>query len=243
MSLKPYLRKTLYLLSVALLIALLVVLTLRQNNQYCREITIAVDAHPERMLVTPELVKSWLTEWYPNGLSGMAYKHINLLEIEEKLKQKGAIKNAEVSFNLRGILHIAIEQRNPVVRIYKNSENSYYVDRKGVRIPAAGFQPARVPVALNINQPAMIKKVYTLAGYVQENTFMSALTEQIFVDTKGDLIIVPKIDNQQIVIGDTTYLGDKFTKLINFYKEGLSNIGWKKYTTINVKFKDQVVCN
>lgn len=243
MNLKPYLRKTLYLLSVTLLVVLLVILTMRQNKQYCKEITISIEAHPERMLVTPSLVRSWLTEWYPNGLSGKAYEDINLQEIEQRLNEKEAIEQAEVSFSLRGILDIAIKQREPLVRVYPNSSASYYVDRKGVKIPADGFQPARVPVALNMHNPVMIKKVYTLAGHVQENPLMAALTEQIFVNNNGDLIIVPKVENQQIVIGDTLDLHEKFTRLINFYKDGLTNVGWTKYKTINVKFKDQVVCN
>ena len=88
----------------------------------------------------------------------------------------------------------------------------------------------------------MIKKVYTLSTYVQENEFMEALTEQIFVDDNSDLVIIPKIKNQRIVIGDTTLIPEKFEKLILFYQEGLNHIGWEKYHTINLKYKNQIVC-
>jgi cell division protein FtsQ len=34
----------------------------------------------------------------------------------------------------------------------------------------------------------------------------------------------------------------KFEKLMLFYKEGLSRVGWDKYSTINLKYKNQIVC-
>ena len=45
-----------------------------------------------------------------------------------------------------------------------------------------------------------------------------------------------------IVIGEVYNLESKFNKLMLFYEEGLSKTGWNEYKTINLKYKDQVVC-
>ena len=153
-----------------------------------------------------------------------------------------SVKKAEVSFDLRGELLIEIEQRIPVMRVVPAYGASYYVSKDFAQIPANTTEAARVPIVNGNLTKTMIKKVYTLSTYVQENEFMEALTEQIFVDDNSDLVIIPKIKNQRIVIGDTTLIAEKFEKLILFYQEGLNHIGWEKYHTINLKYKNQIVC-
>jgi cell division protein FtsQ len=118
---------------------------------------------------------------------------------------------------------------------------SYYLAENLVKIPSKDVDIARVPVVNDFCSPEMIKKVYTLSTYVHENAFIDAITEQIFVK-KGDLIIIPKINNQKVVIGDTTNIPEKFEKLIDFYVDGLNHIGWDKYQIINLKYKNQIVC-
>jgi cell division protein FtsQ len=45
------------------------------------------------------------------------------------------------------------------------------------------------------------------------------------------------------VFGDAKDFEEKFEKLKTFYTEGLNKTdGWNKYSTINIKYKNQVVC-
>ncbi|MEY2923673.1 MAG: hypothetical protein RLZZ337_213 [Bacteroidota bacterium] len=242
-SLKPYLRKSILAGSILLLLILLFVFNRKHNSQICEVLTIEIEAPIERQLISESIVKRNLNKWYTNGLLGDQYRNIDLEEIENKLESLPAVHNAEVSFDLKGELKIYIQPRIPVVRIMKVGEASYYLDKDFVKIPASVTDAARVPIANGNFSKAMIKKVYTLSSYVQENPFMDALTEQIFVTNNGELVIIPKVKNQRIIVGDTTNLEDKFTKLVHFYNSGLNNIGWDKYKNINIKFKDQVVCN
>ncbi|MEO8088452.1 MAG: cell division protein FtsQ, partial [Bacteroidota bacterium] len=66
---------------------------------------------------------------------------------------------------------------------------------------------------------------------------------QIFVDAAGDMELIPRVGNQTILFGDEKQMEEKFNKLYTFYKKGLSKTGWNQYKTINVTFKDQVVCS
>jgi len=238
----PYIRKLLYLVSVILLIALFVVLKQNQNKQICEKITIEIDAPIEKQLVTKRLINNQLNRWYVGGLLGISQANLSLPTIEKLIQQMPSVKKAEVSFDLRGELLIEIEQRIPVMRVVPAYGASYYVSKDFAQIPANTTEAARVPIVNGNLTKTMIKKVYTLSTYVQENEFMEALTEQIFVDDNNDLVIIPKIKNQRIVIGDTTLIPEKFEKLILFYQEGLNHIGWEKYHTINLKYKNQIVC-
>jgi cell division protein FtsQ len=242
-KMNPYVRKSLYVVALFLIIALFAVLKGKQETQHCSEILISISAPLEKQLITERIIQDKLDQWYSNGLSGVAQKDINLREVELKIEEMPAVKKAEVSFDLRGILSIDIEQRIPVIRIVPKGKESYYLDNSFVKIPDNDVEVARVPIANGVLSAAMIKKVYTLSTYVQENAFIEALSEQIFVNNKGDLVIVPKIKNQKIVVGDTNNIEEKFKKLIDFYNEGLNKTGWDTYQTINLKYKDQVVCN
>jgi cell division protein FtsQ len=242
-KLKPYLRKSLLVGSIVLLLILLFVLKAKHQRQICEVLTITINAPLERQLISETIIKRNLNKWYSNGLLGDEYGDINLADLEEKLESLPSVKNAEVSFDLKGELLLNIDSRIPVVRIMKVGEASYYLDDEFEKIPAKGSEAARVPIANGNFNAAMIKKVYTLSTHVQESPFMNALTEQIFVTNNGDLAIIPKIRNQRIIIGDTTDLEEKFIKLVDFYNNGLTNIGWDKYRNINIKYKNQVVCN
>jgi cell division protein FtsQ len=213
-----------------------------QQSQICTFVKIKIEAPEQKELITQEIIKNKLDKWYIGGLSGVPQNSISLLDIEKKLEAIPAIKNAEVSFDLKGELNIDILQHIPLVRIMSPKTASYYLAENLVKIPSKDVDIARVPVVNDFCSPEMIKKVYTLSTYVHENAFIDAITEQIFVK-KGDLIIIPKINNQKVVIGDTTNIPEKFEKLIDFYVDGLNHIGWDKYQIINLKYKNQIVCN
>lgn len=239
---KPYLRKSIYVLSLVVLGVLLVVLKNKQAGQVCEKVTIEIDAPAEKQLITQRLVNDKISEWYSGGLLGTTQANLSLPILEKQLERMPAVRNAEVSFDLRGELKLQIEQRIPVVRIMSSVDGQYYISKDFTKIPTLGTDVARVPIANGRLTNAMIKKVYTLSTYVQENAFMEALTEQIFVENNGDLVIIPKIKNQRIIIGNTEHVEEKFSKLIQFYSDGLNYIGWDKYTTINLKYKNQIVC-
>lgn len=239
---KPYLRKSIYVLSLVVLGVLLVVLKNKQAGQVCEKVTIEIDAPAEKQLITQRLVNDKISEWYSGGLLGTTQVNLSLPILEKQLERMPAVRNAEVSFDLRGELKLQIEQRIPVVRIMSSVDGQYYISKDFTKIPTLGTDVARVPIANGRLTNAMIKKVYTLSTYVQENAFMEALTEQIFVENNGDLVIIPKIKNQRIIIGNTEHVEEKFSKLIQFYSDGLNYIGWDKYTTINLKYKNQIVC-
>ncbi len=237
----PYLRKSLYVLSILILLVILYIFHKNQQNQICTFVEIKIEAPAQKELITQEIIKNKLDKWYIGGLSGVPQNSISLLDIEKKLEQIPAVKDAEVSFDLKGELTIDICQHIPLVRIMSPKTASYYLAENLLKIPSKDVDIARVPVVNDYCSPEMIKKVYTLSTYVYENAFIDAITEQIFVEN-GDLIIIPKINNQKIVIGDTNNIPEKFEKLTDFYIDGLNHVGWNKYQIIDLKYKNQIVC-
>jgi cell division protein FtsQ len=61
----------------------------------------------------------------------------------------------------------------------------------------------------------------------------------------GDFVLVPQVGSHTIIFGSARSdeeVKEKMDKLKVFYQEGLPFEGWNKYETINLKFRNQIVC-
>ena len=65
---------------------------------------------------------------------------------------------------------------------------------------------------------------------------------QIHAENNGDLILIPRVGYQQIVLGKPIDIADKFSKLKLLYEKGILEKGWNNYSHINLKFKNQIIC-
>ena len=54
--------------------------------------------------------------------------------------------------------------------------------------------------------------------------------------------LIPSVGNHSVLIGDVNDLGEKFSKLKIFYREGLNHTGWSQYSEINLKYRNEVYC-
>lgn len=190
--------------------------------------------------------------YYTNNIIGQSLYNLNYSDLEKVLKKEIFIKNSEVFSDLNGNLNVKIEQRNPLLRIFKYDGIQFYVDKDGIKLPISENYSARVLVANgNIFEQYEVgdslysmvgRQLYKIATHVDNDTFLKAQIEQIFVDKDNEFILVPKVGNHTILLGGIENLENKFKMLKVFYKNGLNKTGWSKYNAINLKFKNQIIC-
>jgi site-specific DNA-cytosine methylase len=58
----------------------------------------------------------------------------------------------------------------------------------------------------------------------------------------GDIALYMRVGDQTILFGGFDNIDYKFRKLEAFYKNVVPIHGWNKYSVINLKYADQVVC-
>ena len=85
-------------------------------------------------------------------------------------------------------------------------------------------------------------ELYKLAQYLENDDFWRDQVDQIWVDDRKDIRLIPRVGAHSIVLGNMDRYQEKFDNLTSFYLNGLNVIGWDKYDKINVKFKGQIVC-
>jgi cell division protein FtsQ len=103
-----------------------------------------------------------------------------------------------------------------------------------------GF-PTDVP-QLQTADSALTAGIVDFSTYVLNDPFWMAQVEQVNITGERKFEITPKLGDHIIDFGEGTDIEKKFTKLLAFYKEGLSRVGWNNYTRINVAFENEVVC-
>lgn len=197
-------------------------------------------------------------------IEGKPIGAINTSLLEKIILTNPFVESVEVYSAIGGKLHIDLVQRNPIVRIVNRNDEQFYIDETGTFMPVSErytppalvangyifntYSEMKVGYKFTLNDttatqiPRVIDQVYALAKFIEADTFWSANTEQIYVNERQELELVPRFGDHTVLVGDTSLLTDKFNRLMVFYRDGLNKTGWNNYNMINLKFKGQVVC-
>ncbi|REJ85019.1 MAG: hypothetical protein DWQ44_05575 [Bacteroidetes bacterium] len=235
----------------------------RQANMKCSELMISVNDSTGQSFVEARDIRQIILDKF-GEIEGQTLSNINISLLEKIIDNNPFVADAEVFSSVNGKLNIEVTQRKPVVRVFNIKQESFYIDDQGEFMPLSEKYTARVPVAngfipeqesdINLlikkefNSPdttgkkSAISRVYAIADFLNRNDFWNAQIEQIYINASGEIELIPRVGLHTIIIGNTEGLQEKFDRLYTFYNDGLNKTGWNKYSTINLKFKDQVVC-
>lgn len=248
---------------ISSIIVLVVGVVVGHGFRKCGQVEVLIDYDSAAVFITPDEVKAHLVSKFGNPV-GQRLNQINLQLIENMVQTNAFVSEAQASIDLSGKLSIEIKQKKPLVRVQTKNNQQYYLTEEGLMMPISEHGIERTPLASgeifdfylssrnlkNENSTvddtlvtrSVLFKVWYLAGKIKKDPFMSALTDQIYVNEKFEMEMVPRVGGQLIVIGNIDQLDNKFEKLKALYSESFNQIGWNKYAIINLKYKNQVVC-
>ena len=233
------------------------------NKMKCKSINVQIVDTTGNSFVEPNDIIEFLNQ-KNYKIVGNYIKGFPLNKIENDINNYPSVKSTEVFTTLDGILHIVIVQREPILRIINYDCTSYYIDCDGALFPLSEKYTARVLAANGkINEPYnlrytkdiakteakdelgrkfIVDDLFILAKFIRTDKFLDAFIEQIFINNNDEIELVPKVGTFTILLGDIQNLEEKFTNLKALILIGLPREGWNKYETINIKYKNQVVC-
>ena len=224
-----------------------------QKNIKVRQVKVSIDSGKDIFFVNSDDVFEIINHNYPSGLVGMRLDTLNLKDLEKDVSRNPFIQTAELYTTIRGDVTVKVEQREPIARVINNNRVSFYIDRNGVKMPASTKFTPRVPVfcgdikinsepGRNTADSILFNSMYSLALYIDGNSFWKAQVQQVNVTEKGEFEIIPMLGNQTILLGNANELDEKFRRAMIYYKEVLKNVDASKYSTVNVKYKNQIIC-
>jgi cell division protein FtsQ len=258
----------LWVVALAAMILALVMVDKHHGETVCTEVVIRINRQDADDFITAKEIREYMIAC-GDSVKGQKLADINLHRLEALIARNPYIAEAKVYAGMEGKVHIDVVQRRPIVRLENPGGDPFYISDDGRVIPHNPARPARVLLAngcfnydihskyvqkldlcVDENSPGRdsllttlaIYRIYKIAGFISNSTFLKAQMAQLYLDSRGDFMLVPVVGHHLIVLGDDTDLAEKFWKLEMFYRKGLSQVGWDIYDTINLKFENQVVC-
>jgi cell division protein FtsQ len=240
----------LWLISLSGLITLMSFIEVKKSALKCKDVKVLLPG--QFNFIERDEVDRILME---NGgaMLGKDMNDINIHKLENALKANPFIEFAKVYADMTGVIHVQIRQREPVLRVVNMANLHFYIDGNGNKIPLSDNYTAKVLVASGLIEEDFSGRVDTLktkmardlfrtALYIKSDTLWDNQIEQLFVDLKGDIEMVPRVGGHKIILGSADSLQIKFRNLLVFYKKAIPKVGWDTYKTINLKYANQIVC-
>jgi len=252
------LLKILLSIPVLYLAVMPVFMAISTSSQPCGGVEINISDSSDYHFVTK---RQLLNIVYSKGgrLAGKPLKDISVAEIESGIKDLHELKHAEVYTSIDGTVHVYADQRNPVMRVMPEGGGDYFVDEEGVVIRKRNlYNPRLHIVGGNVTistamlngvsifdttiKRTILRDIYSLVEYIDDDSFWSAQIDQIWVDQNDEIDLIPRVGNQVIHLGTIENLEGKLRNLAAFYEKVLPEVGWNKYSVINLEYKDEIVC-
>jgi len=250
--------KILLLIPVIYLIAMPVYYAASNASNPCSGIVINIADSSDYHFVTKRQLL-YLAYGGNGRILGQPLSKVSAQEIENRINILRELKVAEVYTTVDGTLHLYVDQRNPVMRIIPDEGGDYFLDDEGWLFRKRNLYNPRLHIIEgNINiTPAMLdsvsildtlirgtilKDAFRFVNYINRDNFWSAQIDQIHVDNNDEVNLIPRVGNHVIHLGTFEDYESKLNKLEALYEDVMPVVGWNKYSSINLEYRDQVVC-
>jgi len=227
-----------------LFIVVIVIFSFKNNSSPIKEIII----NSENKFLDRYKIESLITEKMDRD---SIIKNADI--IEKNILANPFVKEIKLYQNLSNKLIVDLVQYQPIARLVSENKKDFYIDLHGNIFPTSTKFSERVLLIhtddninynlKNINSTNYGKKIFTMINYIINDNFLSKIISEIDINYDKNIIIYPQVSKQKIIFGYPEQIDVKFDKLMLFYKKILPAKGWNTYKTVNLKFKNQIICD
>ena len=232
---------------------------IKQANTPCPDITVIMSKVDYPVLSSPEIIKTNVLE-NTSAIIGKSIKNIEIEKLEDFLAMDSHLSQVKAYLNVNGYIHIKVKPRQGILRVFDKNGANLYLGKDNVLMDNSPTLSQRILVASGFIEslspserisvlkgeeelPDIYKQLYQLATQIQEDEFLEALIDQIYVNKNQEVELTPKIGVKTIYFGKLDKIEDKLFKLKALYIQGKNSVDWNKYRSINLKFRNQIVCS
>ncbi len=248
----------LWVLSLSVLLGLVAFTEYKNKQQVCERISAKIvqgtkeNGTKENIyFIEKENVKDIITYNGREPIEDTKLIHIDVFDVEKRVKMDKFVKDVEVFKTLKGELKVKVTQRRPIARFIR-SDSSFYVSNQGVFLPMSNRYSARVIlVRENGKTPYFLGSeltsdadfaLYELLSVIEKDEFLNKIVSEIILKEDGQVWIRPQVSRQIIIWGLPVDTESKRERLMKVYQNILPSKGWNKYQRINLSFKNQIIC-
>lgn len=235
----------------ALFVVVLTSAIKKQDQLVCKNLQVKIDYDSGLAFLNESEIKDRINFLSGENIIGKQLSHVDFKTLEKEVEKNPFVDHAEVFVDQQQTVTVDVIQKRPILRILNNDGVGYYISENNTRIPLCDKFTSHVAVAVgNVETHKDPKRdstvqsaLYNLTQYIRKDEFLNALVDQIYVNENGEMDVLPKVSGHIIHFGKADEnMKEKFERLKIFYNEGLRKVGWNKYKAIDLRYKDQVVC-
>lgn len=235
----------------ALFILVLTSAVKKQEELTCKNLKVKIDYESGLAFINETEIAERINFLSGESIIGRPLSKIDFHTLEKEIEKNPYVCDAEIFVDGQQNIIIDIIQKRPILRVINSDEQSYYISEKNDHMPLNDNFTVHVPVALgyvamhnNASRDSAVQDaLYNMTTFVGHDVFLHALIDQVYVNENAEFDLIPKTGNHTIHFGNAMEnMDDKFKRLKIFYHDGLTKTGWYKYSSINLKFDGQVVC-
>jgi len=201
----------------------------------------------QKAIVTEAIILDKLKAYLGFDVESANIQDLNLVEVEHLIKSDDRVKDVQVFIDGAERIHIEIVQRKPVIRVMTDNAN-FYIDEEGKKIERIVGRAIRVPVVsgevsayteefMTEEYEGTLKEVFDLSLKLRQDKFLAALIEQVYVNELDEMILIPKLGDEDLVFGGIEDADEKLENIKDFYVHGMPKSGWNKFHTLTFKYK------
>lgn len=217
----------------------------RNDNDKCDGIELNIEKNSNSGFITFDIVEKDLRN--ANILpTGRPMCDISTGQIERTLKKNEFVEKIECYKTSNNKVAIDITERTPVIYLLPDNGEGYYVDKYGKVITKNSY-PVNMPVVTGkFSQHYAKKRLSRLGEYLFNNSFWNSQIEQINVSVNSDreyvIDLIPRVGDHIIHLGTLNNFQEKLQRLMVFYRQAITKVGWTKYSVIDLEYEGQIIC-
>ncbi|MCU0428402.1 MAG: cell division protein FtsQ [Cytophagaceae bacterium] len=239
-------------MAVLFLLTLISFVEKRQADKRVKKVLIEIDHEGDNYFVEEEDVMDLMTGDGSALVVDKKYSHLDLKQMEKKIKSFKFVSDAQVSKDHKGNLKVFVKQRRPIARLISSNGAHVYVGSDGTTLSTSEKFTSRVVIVDGGLCSRLASETYLASEegkpyldffrYLDHHKFWKVQIAQISTNSKGELTLYPQLGKQYIQFGKPELLEDKFARLAVFYKKIIPAKGWNTYQRVDLRFKDQIIC-
>tara|TARA_B110000037_G_scaffold31337_1_gene37645 strand:- start:3899 stop:4618 length:720 start_codon:yes stop_codon:yes gene_type:complete len=193
----------------------------------------------ENVYITSEMVNKLLIQ-NQEQLYILPKDNLDLKEMEMVLESDDMVKSAQVYLTVNGEVSAKVEQRRPIARV--QTASIFYIDEDGLAMPLSPQHSARVPLVMGIIENEQLDAIYSMALKIDQDPFLKTYVTEIHQNETKEIRLKMRLLNFEIEVGSLDRLDEKMKNLKAFYQKAKKDKMLDIYKSVNLQFKNQVVC-
>jgi cell division protein FtsQ len=239
-----------YSLGSLILISLISFRALRLSERKVSGIEIVIMNNQDFYLIDQFEIQALLDK-EQSVVLGTNFDQVDIKLLERQVEENPFVAEIDIFMSVTGVLGAKVSPAQPIGRLMSSRGPDQYIDVTGKLLPMNADYTARVPLISfaeypqwesNLGENDLGKQLMEFLIFINKDELWRAQIAQLAVSQENELTLWPQMTKQLILFGPADEIEEKFKKLKLFYKEVLPKKGWNTYSSINLKYKNQIVC-